>query len=248
MAADRGLPRARRRWPTTMAWLERERGLRFDDYAALWRWSVDDLEAFWDVGRRLLRDPAARLVGPRPGRARDARRALVRGCRAQLRRGPARRGWRPIARRSCSSPSGTRCATVSAGELRDSVAAVAAGLRRLGVGRGDRVVAVIPNIPEAVVAVPGVRQPRRDLGQLLAGLRDARPDRSLRADLAQGAARRRRLHATAGSRSTGATWSSALRAELPTLERTVPDPVPRPRGDRPMARTRWPGPSRRRPR
>ena len=30
-----------------MGWLERERGLRFDDYDALWRWSVDDLEAFW---------------------------------------------------------------------------------------------------------------------------------------------------------------------------------------------------------
>ena len=42
---------------------------------------------------------------------------------------------------------------MSARELRDSVAAVAAGLRRLGVGRGDRVVAVIPNIPEAVIAL-----------------------------------------------------------------------------------------------
>ena len=30
-----------------MRWLGREHGLRFDDYAALWRWSVDDLEAFW---------------------------------------------------------------------------------------------------------------------------------------------------------------------------------------------------------
>ena len=30
-----------------MGWLERERGLRFADYDALWRWSVDDLEAFW---------------------------------------------------------------------------------------------------------------------------------------------------------------------------------------------------------
>ena len=28
-------------------WLARERGLHFDDYAALWRWSVDDLEGFW---------------------------------------------------------------------------------------------------------------------------------------------------------------------------------------------------------
>ncbi len=30
-------------------WLERERGLRFADYEALWRWSVDDLEGFWSA-------------------------------------------------------------------------------------------------------------------------------------------------------------------------------------------------------
>src|SRR5436309_14795895 len=28
-------------------WLERERGLAFDGYHALWRWSVDDIDAFW---------------------------------------------------------------------------------------------------------------------------------------------------------------------------------------------------------
>ena len=70
-----------------MRWLERERGLGFDDYAALWRWSVDDLDGVLDVGRRLLRHPAARRSQPRPRRPDDARRALVRGRRAQLRRG-----------------------------------------------------------------------------------------------------------------------------------------------------------------
>jgi acetoacetyl-CoA synthetase len=30
-----------------MAWLERERGLRFANYAELSRWSVDDLAGFW---------------------------------------------------------------------------------------------------------------------------------------------------------------------------------------------------------
>ena len=30
-----------------MRWLEDERGLRFDSYDELWRWSVSDLEAFW---------------------------------------------------------------------------------------------------------------------------------------------------------------------------------------------------------
>ncbi len=38
------------------------------------------------------------------------------------------------------------------GELRDQVARIAGGLRALGVGRGDRVAAYIPNIPEAVAA------------------------------------------------------------------------------------------------
>ena len=46
-----------------LAWLERERGLRFDDYAALWRWSVDDLEALLVLGGRLLRDPARAATG-----------------------------------------------------------------------------------------------------------------------------------------------------------------------------------------
>ncbi|HET7506779.1 MAG TPA: acetoacetate--CoA ligase, partial [Solirubrobacterales bacterium] len=41
---------------------------------------------------------------------------------------------------------------LSWGELRRQVAATAAGLRALGVGRGDRVVAYLPNIPEAIVA------------------------------------------------------------------------------------------------
>jgi len=30
-------------------WLADERGLRFDDYASLWQWSVDDVEAFWQA-------------------------------------------------------------------------------------------------------------------------------------------------------------------------------------------------------
>ena len=38
------------------------------------------------------------------------------------------------------------------GELTAQVAAVAGGLRALGVGRGDRVVAYMPNIPETLVA------------------------------------------------------------------------------------------------
>ena len=38
------------------------------------------------------------------------------------------------------------------GELREQVARARAGLQRLGVGPGDRVVAYLPNIPETLVA------------------------------------------------------------------------------------------------
>src|SRR5690625_5680137 len=30
-----------------MAWLKREKGLEFQNYATLWQWSVDELEQFW---------------------------------------------------------------------------------------------------------------------------------------------------------------------------------------------------------
>src|SRR5690606_31789431 len=42
---------------------------------------------------------------------------------------------------------------LSVSDLRDQVARCRAGLLRLGVGRGDRVAAYLPNIPETVVAL-----------------------------------------------------------------------------------------------
>src|SRR6185295_10489655 len=41
---------------------------------------------------------------------------------------------------------------LSAAELRDAVARCRLGLIRLGVGRGDRVAAYLPNIPETIAA------------------------------------------------------------------------------------------------
>lgn len=50
-----------------MRWLESERGLAFADYAALWQWSVTDLEAFWDAIRAYFDvrfdTPPARVLG-----------------------------------------------------------------------------------------------------------------------------------------------------------------------------------------
>ena len=135
-----------------MRWLERERGLRFADYHALWRWSVDDLAAFWssvvDYYEIPLRGEWTEVLGD----------AAMPGTRwfegAQLNYAEAL--WRRMAPDRpallfASERSPLR--EISGAELKASVASVAAGLRRLGVGRGDRVVAFIPNIPEAVIGL-----------------------------------------------------------------------------------------------
>jgi acetoacetyl-CoA synthetase len=134
-----------------MRWLEAERGLGFGSYDELWRWSVDDLEGFWAsiwdffgvradgeferaLGSRAM--PGAEwFAGTRLNYAEhvfagkdDAEAAILHA--SELR----------------------ELEELSWGELRAQVAAVAAGLRSLGVERGDRVVAYLPNIPEATVA------------------------------------------------------------------------------------------------
>jgi acetoacetyl-CoA synthetase len=128
------------------------RGVGASDYDALWRWSVDDLEGFWAAVwdffsvrseqpyEAVLADPS--MPAPRwfPGATLNyAEHALRRDDDAVA-----------IVSRS-DSREGDEEVTWS--ELRDSVARTAGGLRRLGVGRGDRVAAYLPNVPEAVVAL-----------------------------------------------------------------------------------------------
>lgn len=133
-----------------MSWLERETGQRFASYDALWRWSVTDLEGFWDSIRRFF---AVGMSEPRSGVLTDRRMPGARWfpgtalnyAASALRvfgSGPAL-----IARRE----DGTRT-ELSWDALHDAVARARAGLARLGVGLGDRVAAYLPNGPEAVIA------------------------------------------------------------------------------------------------
>jgi len=134
-----------------MRWLERERGLSFAGYAELWQWSVDDLEGFWSAIWEFFDvqadgDPSP-VLGSRempgaewfPGtRLNYAEHVLAGKDDAEV----------AILHASELRELGE----LTWGELRQQVAATAAGLRRLGVERGDRVVAYVPNVPEAIVA------------------------------------------------------------------------------------------------
>ncbi|HEY7255668.1 MAG TPA: acetoacetate--CoA ligase [Solirubrobacterales bacterium] len=143
--------RERARMTEFIEWLRSERGLELDGYDELWRWSVDDLEGFWSAiweffGVEADGDPVPVLNS-----------AEMPGAE-----------WFPNTRLNYAEhvftgKDDSETAILHAselrdldrltwGELREQVAAVAAGLRGLGVERGDRVVAYLPNIPEAVVA------------------------------------------------------------------------------------------------
>jgi acetoacetyl-CoA synthetase len=134
-----------------MRWLAEHRGLDFDGYAALWQWSVDELEAFWqsiwDYFAILADGACEPVLGSQamPGaqwypNARLNYAEHVFRCES---------GERPalIAR---SEDTGTH--EVSWADLRRDTAALAARLRALGVGPGDRVASYMPNRPETVVA------------------------------------------------------------------------------------------------
>jgi acetoacetyl-CoA synthetase len=132
--------------------LARRRGVAVADYSALLAWSVAEPEAFWselagfaevraDWGSGPILTDAGKMPGARffPGatlnfaenllRHQDEQPALIfrneRGQRAQL----------------------------SFQALHEAVARVAAWLESRGIGRGDRVAAVLPNIPEACIAM-----------------------------------------------------------------------------------------------
>jgi acetoacetyl-CoA synthetase len=134
-----------------MRWLEAERGRSFGDYAALWEWSVAELEEFWasiwDFFEVEASAPYSQVLAERvmpgaswfEGAELNYAQHIFRGKRdADV----------AVLHASELRPLGE----LRWGELRDQVAAAAAGLRELGVGRGDRVVAYLPNIPEALVA------------------------------------------------------------------------------------------------
>jgi acetoacetyl-CoA synthetase len=137
-----------------MRWLACERGRRFEDYAALWRWSIQDLEGFWSalwqyfeirasapperaLGRREMPGadwfPGARLNYAENvlSRASKDREALIH---LSERRRPEALGW---------------------DELTARVRRFATALRGLGVTQGERVVGCLPNTPDAVVAMLG---------------------------------------------------------------------------------------------
>jgi acetoacetyl-CoA synthetase len=124
----------------------------FDDYEALWRWSVSDLDAFWSsiaafCGMEFSR-PASRALGARtmPGAEwfPDATLNYVQH---------ALRHERPDEDALLHLSERRPLAALSWPELARQVRVLATRMRALGIQPGDRVVAYLPNSAEAIVAM-----------------------------------------------------------------------------------------------
>ncbi len=132
-------------------WLREKHGLEFKGYHDLWRWSVFDLEAFWrsivdfcgvrfvEGGDRVLGSEAMPGAAWFPG----SRLSYAEHVFAAK---------DPDALAIQHASESRELARLTWGELRAQTAAIASGLRALGVGPGDRVAAYMPNIPETVAS------------------------------------------------------------------------------------------------
>lgn len=134
-----------------MQWLESRKGLHFDDPEKLWEWSVNSLEDFWasvwEYFHIKASKPYSAVLTERkmpgaqwfPGAELNYAEHVFRNATSNH---PA------LLFQSESQP----LIEISWDDLYQKVCMVAQALRAMGVQRGDRVVAYMPNIPESAIA------------------------------------------------------------------------------------------------
>lgn len=139
-----------------LRWLGDERGIAVGNYREALAWSVDDLSAFWDATRTFFDVIGDGFTGPvlavetMPG-AVWYPRARLNFAENVLRYARIPDVADSVAVIDISEDDGPRQLTWR--ELESRVAALAEAMREFGIGVGDRVAAVLPNIPEAIIAM-----------------------------------------------------------------------------------------------
>ncbi|MER8073005.1 acetoacetate--CoA ligase [Streptomyces sp. NPDC094034] len=131
---------------------EQRTGRSLPGYEALWEWSVEDLAGFWSTlwdfydiphsgsRERVLTDPVMPFSTWFPDVQLNYAEAMLR---------LAGRADDEVVVKARSEARPDSALTVA--ELREQVGRARAGLRARGIGKGDRVVGYLPNIPEALV-------------------------------------------------------------------------------------------------
>jgi acetoacetyl-CoA synthetase len=135
-----------------MRWLGDERGLDFDSYDQLWNWSVGEIDRFWrsiwDYFDVKASKPPEKILGEEimPGAK------WFSGALLNYSENFFSREWKDRTAILYFDEGGST-EEISWEEIRTQSAQLANALKGLGIIAGDRVVAYMPHIPEAVVGL-----------------------------------------------------------------------------------------------
>ncbi|MCP4416093.1 MAG: AMP-binding protein, partial [Chloroflexi bacterium] len=206
-----------------MRWLAAEKNLAFSSYDGLWKWSVTELGAFWHSiwefcnVKASRRGEVALAAEGMPGAVwfPEARLNYAENIFAQM------NSERPILLYEAEDGP---LVEMSWREFYRQTAVLQHKFKQLGIGKGDRVVAYLPNIPEAIIACMAAVS----LGAIWSS---ASPDFGSKAVLDRFAQIEPKLLITVdGYRYNGKPFDrrdvvQQLQAGLPTLQQTITIPL-----------------------
>ena len=190
-----------------MQWLSESRGTQFDSYEQLWRWSVTEVrwsvtEVRWSVTEvedfwRSIAEFFSLSPSPSDLNSVLANRSMPCGSwfpdlQTNVAGFVAAANVDDVALIAWSEKREEQSLTY--GDLARRSGAASNGLRALGVGKDDRVVAIMPNIPESVEAFLATASIGAIWSCLRARIRHGGNHQPLRADRTKGSDRRRRLY------------------------------------------------------
>jgi acetoacetyl-CoA synthetase len=137
-------------------WLAEHRGVTVNGYRELHAWSIGDLGGFWDAVREFFGVIGEGFDGPALAEATMPGAVWYPGARLNFAENVLR--WAEDPQRAGQAAvvhitEENETQQISWAGLRDRTAALAARLRELGVQPGDRVAAVLPNVPEAIIGL-----------------------------------------------------------------------------------------------
>ncbi|MDX9857277.1 MAG: acetoacetate--CoA ligase [candidate division Zixibacteria bacterium] len=134
-----------------MGWLADRLGRHFNSYAELYDWSINNVEAFWQSIWEFMEIVHSREFGEVRTGSEIWNSVWFEGARLNFAENLLRYRDNHTAIVACAEDDTARRLTYA--QLYRQVAACASGLKRLGVGTGDRVAAIVPNSAEAVIAM-----------------------------------------------------------------------------------------------
>ncbi len=132
-------------------WLEAKKGLSFNDYNSLWQWSVTEIEDFWQSLWEFFEIKASKPFSSILPERKMPGAEWFKGSELNY----AEHVFRHMSRDrpALMFQSEIRPLTeISWDELYRDVSAVRTSLHNMGLKRGDRVAAYMPNIPQTLVA------------------------------------------------------------------------------------------------